>query len=95
MSKLSVIRPKISVKLSRGNETKYYTIETADSFIVFPLTNEQIGSLLINNSSLSFVSNKDALSFDTLLTSFKDKLANVSITAVSYTHLTLPTNSRV
>lgn len=42
MSKLNVIRPKISVKLSRGNETKYYTIETADSFIVFPLTNEQI-----------------------------------------------------
>lgn len=83
MSKLNVIRPKISVKLSRGNETKYYTIETADSFIVFPLTNEQIGSLLINNSSLSFVSDTDALSFDTLLTSFKDKLANVSITEIS------------
>lgn len=47
------------------------------------MTNEQIGSLLINNSSLSFVSDKDALSFDTLLTSFKDKLANVSITEIS------------
>lgn len=83
MSKLNVIRPKISLKLSRGNEAKYYTIESADSFIIFPLTNEQIGSLLINNSSLSFVSDTEGLSFDTLLTSFKDKLANVSIADIS------------
>ena len=85
MEKLNVIRPTINLKISKGNETKNFTLSGDDSFILFPLSNEQISSLLISNTPLTFVSDDTSMEYDAILTDFKDKLKSVSVSSISLT----------
>lgn len=85
MEKLNVIRPTINLKISKGNETKNFTLSGEDSFILFPLSNEQISSLLVSNTPLTFVSDDTSMEYDEILTDFKNKLSSVSVSSISLT----------
>ena len=101
MEKLNVIRPTINLKISKGNETKNFTLSGEDSFILFPLSNEQISSLLVSNTPLTFVSDDTSMEYDEILTSFKEKLSSVSVSSISLTdkkysdYLNKDTNNRI
>lgn len=101
MKKLNVIRPTINLKISKGNETKNFTLSGEDSFILFPLSNEQISSLLVSNTPLTFVSDDTSMEYDEILTSFKEKLSSVSVLSISLTdtkykdYLNKDTNNRI
>lgn len=101
MKKLNVIRPTINLKISKGNETKNFTLSGEDSFILFPLSNEQISSLLVSNTPLTFVSDDTTMKYDEILTDFKDKLESVSVSNISLTdkkysdYLNKDTNNKI
>lgn len=85
---ISVIKPKITVKVSYEHSYITYTFSDVETINLIPLTEKQIESVVLSNEAKILVCNPDTESSDTTIsysgnssfvTSYLDKLNNLSV----------------